>query len=228
MQPSEGMEHRTTLLLTEPVTHDVQRFIVERPEGFQWNPGQGVEIALDLDGWRDEGRPFTPTSLPDDRVLEFTIKGYPEHDGVTHRLHQLRPGATLHMSEPFGTLTDRGPGVFIAGGAGLTPFLAILRQHSRDGELADSRLIFANKARGDVICEQELLHHLGERCVLTLTREEAPGYRHGRPDRAMLEELVDDFAATRFYVCGPPPMVEELTETLTELGASPDSVVLEE
>lgn len=222
------MEHTTTLLLREHVTHDVKRFVVERPEGFEWSPGQGVEMALDEEGWREEGRPFTPTSHPDDRVLEFTIKGYPEHEGVTHRLHQLRPGATLHVSEPFGTLTDRGPGVFLAGGAGLTPFLAILRHRADRGELGDSTLIFANKTRDDVICEKELRHHLGERCILTLTREDAPGYRHGRPDREMLQEQVDDFPSTRFYVCGPPEMVEDLTDTLEKLGADPDGVVIEE
>lgn len=221
------MEHAPTLLMTQAVTHDVKRFVVERPDDFDWKPGQGVELALDLDGWRDEGRPFTPTSLESDRVLEFTIKRYPEHDGVTERLHRLQPGATLHMSAPFGTITDAGPGVFLAGGAGITPFLAILRTRADGGDLDGCSLIFANKTRGDVICQQELTHLLGDRCHLVLSREDAPGYRHGRIDRALIEELVSDFGQ-RFYVCGPPAMVDSLNDVLVELGASPDSVVFEE
>lgn len=221
------MDYRPTLLMTQVVTHDVKRFVVERPDDFDWQPGQGVELALDVDGWRDEGRPFTPTSVAADRVLEFTIKRYPEHDGVTDRLHRLEPGDRLHMSAPFGTITDGGPGVFLAGGAGVTPFLAILRTRAARGDLDDCSLIFANKTRADVICEQELGHLLGERCHLALSREDAPGYLHGHIDRAMIERLVDD-VGQRFYVCGPPAMVEALNEILVDLGASPDSLVFEE
>lgn len=221
------MRYDLTLLMTEFVTHDVRRFIVERPEDLDWKPGQGVEIALDLDGWRDEGRPFTPTSRPDDRVLEFTVKRYPEHDGMTDRLHRQEAGARLHVSEPFGTITDRGPGVFLAGGAGVTPFLAILRTRAAAGTLGDSTLVFANKRRDDMICEKELRHLLGERCHLLLSREQAPGYGHGRIDRAWLEEHLDDFGR-RFYLCGPPEFVDSLREVLVELGASPDTVVFEE
>jgi cytochrome-b5 reductase len=77
------MTHEVTLLMSGFVTHDVRRFIVSRPDGFEFEPGQGVELAIDHPDWREEGRPFTPTSLDDDRVLEFTIKAYPAHKGVT-------------------------------------------------------------------------------------------------------------------------------------------------
>ena len=73
------------------------------------------------------------------------------------------------MSEPFGTISYQGPGVFIAGGAGITPFLAMLRDLARRGELDRQTLIFSNKAPRDVICEKELRHLLGERCILTCT-----------------------------------------------------------
>jgi len=88
------MDHSVRLLHTGFVTHDVKRFVTTRPDGLDFEPGQGVEIAIDEEGWRDEGRPFTPTSLADEPVLEFTIKGYPEHDGVTEQLHRC----SLHFS----------------------------------------------------------------------------------------------------------------------------------
>jgi hypothetical protein len=43
----------------------------------------------------------------------------------------------------------------------------------------------------------------------------------------LLKEKVRDFGQP-FYVCGPPPMVEGLTETLRKLGARPDNVVFEQ
>ncbi len=220
------MSHTVTLLMSRFVTHDVKHFIVSRPEGFSFVPGQGVELAINLPGLREQGRPFTPTGLADERVLEFTIKAYPDHAGVTQALHRLAPGAELLMSDTFGTIRYQGPGVFIAGGAGITPFLAILRDLAGKGELDGQTLIFSNKTPRDVICERELRHVLGERCILTCTGATAPGYENRRVDRAFLEEMVSDFTQ-RFYVCGPPPFMDAINDALANLGASSESLVFE-
>ncbi|WP_018506583.1 FAD-binding oxidoreductase [Thiobacillus thioparus] len=220
------MNHTVTLLMSQFVTHDVKHFIVSKPEGFSIVPGQGVELAVNRLELREQGRPFTPTGLAGDRVLEFTIKAYPDHAGVTQALHQLEPGAELLMSEPFGTIRYEGPGVFIAGGAGITPFLAILRDLAGKGELDRQTLIFSNKTPRDVICERELRHVLGERCILTCTGAAAPGYESRRVDRAFLEEMVSDFTQ-RFYVCGPPPFMDAINAALTDLGAHSESLVFE-
>lgn len=220
------MTHQVTLLMSGFVTHDVKRFIVSRPDGFEFEPGQGVELAIDHPDWREEGRPFTPTSLRDDRVLEFIIKAYPAHEGVTQALHALEPGARLLMSDPFGTIQYQGPGVFIAGGAGLTPFIAILRQLAREHRLDGQSLLFSNRTPADVIAEKELRHMLRERCVLTCTQKQAPGYANRRIDRDFLSEHVSDFGQ-HFYVCGPPKFNESVNDALKSLGAKPDLLVFE-
>lgn len=220
------MTHEVTLLMSGFVTHDVKRFIVTRPDGFEFEPGQGVELAIDHPDWREEKRPFTPTSLGADRVLEFTIKSYPAHEGVTQALHALEPGAQLLMSDPFGTIQYKGPGVFIAGGAGVTPFIAILRQLAREQRLEGQSLLFSNKTPADVIIEQELRHILRERCVLTCTDEEAPGYENRFIDRDFLSEHVRDFGQ-HFYVCGPPKFNDSVNDALKDLGAKPDLLVFE-
>ena len=220
------MNHTVTLLMSQFVTHDVKHFIVSKPEGFSIVPGQGVELAVNRPELREQGRPFTPTGLAGDRVLEFTIKTYPDHAGVTQALHQLEPGAELLMSEPFGTIRYEGPGVFIAGGAGITPFLAILRDLADKGELDGQTLIFSNKTPRDVICERELRHVLGERCILTCTGAAAPGYENRRVDRAFLEETIRDFTQ-RFYLCGPPPFMDAINAALADLGARSESLVFE-
>jgi cytochrome-b5 reductase len=220
------MNHTVDLLMSQFVTHDVKRFVVSKPPGFSVVPGQGVELAINRPGLSGEGRPFTPTGLAADRVLEFTIKAYPDHAGVTQALHQLEPGAELLMSEPFGTISYQGPGVFIAGGAGITPFLAILRDLARRGDLGGQTLIFSNKTPRDVICEKELRHLLGERCLLLCTGADAPGYEHRRVDRAYLQEKISDFDQ-RFYVCGPPPFMDAVNAALADLGARAESLVFE-
>ncbi|MBO0345353.1 FAD-binding oxidoreductase [Roseibium limicola] len=216
---------KTTLLSVEAVTHDVRRFKFRRPGGFGYQPGDATELALDIENWRDEKRPFTMTSLPDDEEIEFTIKGYPEHDGVTTRLHALQPGDTVLIDEPFETFRYKGKGVFIAGGAGLTPFLAILRDLRAKGELQGNQLIFANKEEKDIICADELAAMEGLDLEHVLSEEDKGGYRHGQIDVALLKDLVPDFDR-RFYLCGPPPMQKAIQEDLQELGVDADSVSL--
>ncbi|MEW6594593.1 MAG: FAD-binding oxidoreductase [Thermodesulfobacteriota bacterium] len=222
------MTHQATLLMAQFVTHDVKRFLVSKPEGFAFTPGQGVELVIDQDKWRDEdGRPFTPTSLASDRILEFLIKRYPDHKGVTEKLHTLAPGARLLLSDPFGTIAYRGPGVFIAGGAGITPFLAIIRQLAAENRLAGNALLFSNKTPQDVICEKELRHAFGDRCHLICTRQQAAGYDGGRIDRNYLERRLrpaDQFC----YVCGPELFVTEMAAALKDLGRGAESIVFEE
>lgn len=221
-------EQRTiTLLMSEFVTHDVKRFIFSRPPDFIYQPGQGVELAINRPEWKDESRPFTPTSLVNDRVLEFTIKGYPEHGGMTRELHNLATGTELLMSEPFGTIHYQGPGVFIAGGAGITPFIAILRERAREGSLERSTLIFSNKTPADIIYEKELKHYLGDRCILTCTAENSPIHRNRRIDLEFLQETIDDFSQN-FYICGPPGFMKAVNGALENLGADPQSLVFEQ
>lgn len=222
------MKHSATILMTEFVTHDVKRFILTRPRNFDYEPGQGVKVVINEPQWRrEESRPFTLTSLKDDKIMEFIIKRYPDRRGVTDRLHSLEVGAKLLISEAFGTITYKGPGTFIAAGAGVTPFIAIARQLARQGGLGSVSLIYSSKTPADVICEKELRHYFGSRCILTCTRQGGPGYENRRITQTFLKEKIQDFSQ-RFYVCGPDSFVEELRSSLRELGASPGSVVFEE
>ncbi len=65
------MSYDSTLKAKHTITHDVNHYIFSRPDGLDFKPGQAVEIAIRKDGWKDEGRPFTFTSLPGDEDLEF-------------------------------------------------------------------------------------------------------------------------------------------------------------
>jgi ferredoxin-NADP reductase len=223
------MNQRTPsrILSISDVTHDTRRFVLQRPEGFDFQPGQATEISLDQDGRRDDGHPFTFTSLPADANLEFVIKRYPEHDGMTQRLHQLKAGDNVLLKDVFGAITYKGPGVFLAGGAGVTPFIAILRQLERDKKLAGNTLIFSNKTQADIIEQALWQRMLGDKAIFTLTREHNPAYHQGRIDAKLLQQHVKNIPAARFYLCGPDAMVKDLSATLKKLGASAESLVIE-
>lgn len=221
------MTHKTTLLMKEFVTHDVMRLILARPEGFTFEPGQGVDLSIDSDAWREQTRPFTPTSSTQDRVLEFTIKIYADHAGMTRALSDLNVGAALTISDPWGTIGYHGAGVFIAGGAGITPFLAIMRHLRERNQLAGHGLVFANKSAADVICEGELRAAFGEQACFVIDHDSHPSFETGRVDEALLKRRIKDFSQN-FYVCGPPPFNDAVMQTLQRLGAKPEALVFEE
>lgn len=220
------MPHIIKIKSIENVTHNVKRFRCEKPAGYTFHPGQATEVAINKPGWEEEKRPFTFTSLNSAPYLEFTIKIYDDHEGITNELNSLTPGDALIVDDVWGTIEYKGPGYFIAGGAGITPFIAILRQLKKDNKVAGNQLFFSNKTTRDIILENELNTILGDNVIHVITDEPANNYYSGFINEAFLKKNIDDFNKP-FYLCGPPKMVEALTDCLTKLGASPDAVVFE-
>jgi ferredoxin-NADP reductase len=109
------------------VTHNVLKITTKKPEQYAFTSGQATEVSINKSGWKSKKRPFTFTCLPVDDYLEFTIKTYPTHKGVTDQLLKLKKGDTLILHDVFGAIRYKGEGVFIAGGAGITPFISIFR-----------------------------------------------------------------------------------------------------
>lgn len=220
------MSHIIKILSTHYVTHNVKEFNVEKPEGFTFIPGQATDLSINEDGWKDKKNPFTFTCLTDDDHLQFTIKIYPgSGEGVTKHLSELEPGDELIISDAWGAIEYKGPGYFIAGGTGITPFLAILRNLNRQNKLAGNTLFFSNRTKDDIILSDELKAMLGGNALFTTTDDGGPG-DHRRIDADFLKAEVKDFGK-HFYVCGPDAMVADINKTLEELGAKADLVVFE-
>ena len=219
-------EHIVKVLKVENVTHDVRRFTVSKPEGYSFIPGQATEVSVNTKLLKDERRPFTFTGLNDWPTLEFTTKIYTDHHGVTEALGKVKEGDELLIHDVWGAINYEGPGVFIAGGAGVTPFIAIFRQLHKDNKLEGNRLIFSNKTEKDIILKDEFSQMLGENFYNTVTQEKNNKYDHRKIDKAFLREQIKNFSQN-FYICGPDQFVKNITDALQELGAKADSVVFE-
>ncbi|MDR9364216.1 MAG: FAD-binding oxidoreductase [Balneolaceae bacterium] len=223
------MSYTVAIKSIEKVTHDVKKFTFEKPEGYSFTPGQATEASINKEGWEDEKRPFTFTSLNEDPDLEFIIKIYEDHDGVTNQIGKLEVGDEFIIDDPWGTIQYKGPGVYLAGGAGVTPFIAIFRDLHKKGELEGNTLIFSNKTAKDVILQEEFEEMLGDNFVSVLTDKDAEGHMFldGFIDKDFLAEQIDNHDQP-FYVCGPMKFNENMMKYLKELGAEPDSLVFEE
>ncbi len=72
-------EHIVKILESGYISHDVKRFMVEKPPGFSFIPGQATDVSINHPDWKEKLRPFTFTSLNEWPNLEFIIKIYVEH-----------------------------------------------------------------------------------------------------------------------------------------------------
>src|SRR5436305_8301826 len=134
-----------------PRTHNVKTFRVTKPEGFSFLPGQATDLSLNKDGWKDNKHPFTFTCLPDDDYLEFTIKMITNPKGLTYYLNTIETGEEFEISDAWEAIEYKGEGVFIAGGAGVTPFISIFRYLNKENKIGDNVLMFSNKTEADII-----------------------------------------------------------------------------
>ena len=219
------MPHKVKIRSIDKITHDVLHLKLDKPANFVYIPGQAADICVDKPGWEEEKSCFTFVSLPADDHLEFIIKTYPKRKRVTAQLLQLKAGDQIILHEPFGEIAYKGPGLFIAGGAGITPFIAILRELQEKDAVKGSRLIFANKTSRDIIMQNELETLLGNDLINILSEENTAAYETGHISEELIRKYLqpDDHV----YLCGPPPMMDAVEGMLRDLNIDEERVVKE-
>ena len=214
------------IISIEPLTQDVLKIVAEKPAALNFQPGQAVDVSINQPGWEEELRPFTFTSLPNDETIEFTIKTYPAHKGVTNQLRTLQKGDELLIHDVFGDINYKGEGIFIAGGAGVTPFIAILKQLEKEHKIGNNKLIFANKTTADIILKDRFSQLLGDHFINILSDEKTETYAYGHISADLIKKYSDG-STNYFYLCGPDPMMQAVERQLSSLGISEDHIVKE-
>jgi ferredoxin-NADP reductase len=214
------------IISIENETHNVMHVRTEKPANISYSPGQAADVSIDNTKWETELRPFTFTSLPSDPFLEFYIKVYPDHNGVTEQIGHLKTGDTLLIGDVFGDIKYQGEGVFIAGGAGITPFVSILKELEKENKLGNNKLIFANSTAADIIANDFFTTLLGDNFINVLSKEENEKYEHGFITKELIEAHMQN-ADTKFYVCGPPPMMDAILAYFKELGVAESRITNE-
>ncbi len=220
------MSHLIKIISIEHLTHDVLHLIVEKPQDFGYSPGQAVDISINKPGWEDKKTCFTFVSLPEENQIEFVIKTYPSHQGITNELLSVKPGDEITIYKPFGDIQYKGDGIFIAGGAGITPFIAIFKDLEKKNKLGNNKLIFANKAKADIILEDHFNKILGDKFINVLSDEDLEGYEHGYISQEIIQKHQEP-ELKFYYLCGPPPMMNAVEKQLASLGIAEEFIVKE-
>ncbi|MEU8620518.1 PDR/VanB family oxidoreductase [Streptomyces sp. NPDC048623] len=169
-----------------------------------WQPGSHIDVYL---GGRIRqyslcGDPRDPTVYRIGVLNELASRG-----GSRFVHTQLRPGQCVPVSEPRNrfALEDAGSYVFVAGGIGITPLLAMAREAARRG--ADWRMVYGGRTRASMAFVSELAPLDGE---VTLVPQDEQG--HIDLDAA-LAPLPD---GALVYACGPEPLLAAVAERCPE------------
>jgi ferredoxin-NADP reductase len=215
-----------------PETEDTATLVIEPGRGWRFDhrPGQYIGIAVALDGrfrWRSYSLTCPPTRR--DGNITITVKAMPEGLLSEHLVRGLEPGTIVRLAAPLGefTLPDPPPPklLFITGGSGLTPVMAMLRTMDAHACMTDVVLVHSAPDAEAVLFHDEL-HDLQRRHPGFELHEQLTG-RAGRLSLARdLEQFCPDWHDRETWVCGPGSMLEE-AETLWAQAGRPDSLHVE-
>lgn len=200
------------------LSHNMIRFVIEKPTTFKSTIGQAIELTINSPRFKDKFAPFTLTSFPEDDCLELMIKIYPKHKGLTLALSEQKVNNEIIITEAWDSYEYEGIGTFIAGGSGITPFIPIIRNLKKNNNIANHRLIYANRNSNDIIIKDELKNALGKNFINILSEESDTIYDFGRINRKYLKKQLVDFDQY-FYLCGPDAFSKSIKKDLISLGA---------
>jgi ferredoxin-NADP reductase len=218
-----------------PVTDETPRVRTLRLEVPDWpghRAGQHVDIRLTADdGYRAE-RAYSIASAPGE-PLAITVERLDDGEVSPYLTQEARTGDQLEVRGPIGGYfvwepgaDSGGPLLLAAGGSGVVPLRAILRERSRAGSSVPVRLLYSSRSWEDVIYSSELDQPPdGVMVIYTLTRSQPrmwQGYAR-RVDDQMLAEVAWPAAVSSpgrplAYVCGPTSFVESVAAGLVGLG----------
>jgi len=217
-------------------TPTAHTFVIDVPDWPGHRAGQHVDVRLTGEDGYQAQRSYSIATPADDERIELTIEVLPDGEVSGYLGEELREGDEIELRGPIGGWfawgpQDGGPLLLVAGGSGVVPLAAMVRDRAREGSDVRAQLILSARTEADVFYRDELRGLAADDPALdlelTLTRERSPAWtgRRGRVDRTLLEELAIAAAdRPHAFVCGPTAFVEAVADALVDLGHAAELV----
>jgi ferredoxin-NADP reductase len=241
-EEEQGMpRYKAKLKAQKPLCAGTTAFFFEKPEEFEFQPGQFFNFTLlkpggtDLDG---NTRALSIASAPHERNLMVAMRV--RATAFKRTLNSLPTGSELLLEGPYGRMTlarnTTRPAVLLAGGIGITPFRSFVWS---EAELFSSRriLLFYSIRVPEEAAFLEELQEMEQynpcyKLICTITQpEKAKRPWHGETGRITIEMLskwIPDLKVPIYYIAGPPDMVDGVRQMLISLGIAEEDIRAEE
>jgi ferredoxin-NADP reductase len=220
---------------TTSETPEVRTIELAVPEWPGHRAGQHLDVRLTTEDGYVAERSYSIASAPGEPV-SITVERLEDGEVSPYLTEELRVGDALELRGPVGGYfvweeADGGPLLLVAGGSGIVPLRAIIRQHQRSGSDTPVRLLYSARTLPDVIYRAELDSYADDIAIsYTLTRARPPGWTGyaRRVDTELLTEAAWSAGQQPLaFVCGPTSFVETAAAGLVGLGYRPERVKTE-
>ena len=204
----------------EPITRDVHEVRFQKPEGFEFKPGQFILLDVPLLDNPDDIQPraYSIASTPDEEDIILIIKIKPDGRAGEWISKELKEGDKTRIQGPLGVfgLDKESPKeyLFICTGVGSAPFRSIIKSALLKGEKRQMDLIIGVYAEEDMLLKEELdelskeYENFNYHFTLSYPSEEWKG--HKGYVQVLVPTLVPDFSNKSIYACGNPLMTDEI------------------
>lgn len=224
------LEHRVTNV--DSITNNVVELTLQ-PEHYRLSHETGNFVYLtvydrDLEAGYGEEHPYTISSSPEEPALRIAIKGLGD---ASRAIQNVSEGSRATVEGPYGRFFTHpnevvAPELWVAGGIGITPFLARMRYLNRIGQPADVCLIF---------CVQDETRELFGDELRSLASG-LPGfnlqfhhfYRQDPVSLEYVENVCPDIMQRLIHICGPRPLNDLLVQHARSAGVPASSIHTEE
>jgi propane monooxygenase reductase subunit len=228
---------QTTVAEITELSHDISqvRLALPDPGAFRFHPGQYIDIAVP---GTEQRRSFSmANAVAKQGCLELIIKRYPGGLFSEMLTDSLSVGDQLEVSGPYGAFTLRVSSdrrlVFVAGGAGMSALLSLLRQMADSGSDREVVYYYGARTERDLIKLDELAEVAGRLPNFTFVPCLSESWPDGWPEDGngatglvtkVLEAREPGLAQCDVYLCGPPPMIDAALPLLESAGVPPEQV----
>lgn len=225
----------------KPETGDVNSVYItgKNIDTFKFTGGQFLIVRFLAKPFYWEAHPFSISKNYDGKSLRQSIKAIGD---FTKTIPQIKPGTQVLVEGPYGVFTAKksvtNKVLLIAGGIGITPYIAILEDLGKAGK--DIHLIYGNKTEADIALRAELetlsqkysikIHHVlsnQELSSLSTQHSTLSTFSTGFVTPELVKQLVPDAADREVFLCGPPPMMNALIKSLPSIGISKKKIYFE-
>ncbi|GAA4698127.1 ferredoxin reductase [Nocardioides conyzicola] len=196
-----------------PETDDAATLVIRPGWGWRYDhrAGQYVGIGVQVDG-KFQWRSYSVSSPPRrrGRTISITVRAMPEGKLSAHLVNGLEPGTIVRLASPSGdfVLPDPPPAkmLFLVGGSGITPVMAMLRTLDRRQTMPDVVLHYSSPTAERMIFRDELAELESRHESLTVHRLHTD--TEGMLSLSGLDGLCVDWRERETWACGPAPMLD--------------------
>lgn len=215
-------------------TYNVKSFRFRKKEGADFKAGQFFFVTIKINGALRTKHFSFSNSPTENGYIEFTKKLTDSE--YSKALDGLKIDDWARLKMPLGSFTFEGEYkriAFLSGGIGITPIRSICKYVVDKKIDADIVLLYGNHTAKDIVFKEDFdamkksYHRLKVTHILSEAEENWRG-RRGYINASVIKEEIPDYAERRFYICGPPAMVEAMKNILlNELRLAAGSIVTE-